>query len=86
MQTLVVIWFVLRKVVRYSRLVILGIAQTAVLEIIGQKRGDKMKKQIKFCISFNEEFYKKLKRCAAQKQMSIACYIRQAIMEYMKGE
>lgn len=45
-----------------------------------------MKKQMKFCISFNEDFYKKLKRCATQKQMSVACYIRQAIMEYMERE
>lgn len=41
-------------------------------------------KQIKFCISMTQELYNKVKECAKAKEMTVACFIRQAVIEYME--
>ena len=39
-------------------------------------------KQVKFCISMTKSLYEKVKEQAKAKEMTVACYIRQAIIEY----
>ena len=41
-------------------------------------------KQIKFCISMKKDLYDKVKEHAKSKEMTVACYIRQAVIEYME--
>ena len=41
-------------------------------------------KQIKFCISMTKELYVKVKEQAEAREMTVACYIRQAVIEYME--
>lgn len=48
-----------------------------------EKRGDKMK-QIKFCISMTKDLYEKIKAQAKAKEMTVACYIRQAVIDYIE--
>lgn len=43
-----------------------------------------MKMQVKYCMSFTQEFFKQVKERAAEKQMTVACFIRQALIAYMK--
>ena len=47
------------------------------------KRGEIMK-QIIFCISMTKDLYEKVKEQAKSKEMTVACYIRQAVIEYME--
>lgn len=42
--------------------------------------------QIKYCISFTKEFYKKLKECAMARNVTVASYIKEAIAQRMDNE
>lgn len=41
-------------------------------------------KQIKFCISMTKDLYEKVKAQAKAKEMTVACYIRQAVIDYIE--
>ena len=40
--------------------------------------------QIKFCLSMTKDLYGKVKEKAKEKEMTIACFIRQAVIDYME--
>ena len=42
------------------------------------------KETIKMSLSFTQNFYNKVKAQAKAKEMTVACYIRQAVIEYME--
>lgn len=48
--------------------------------------GDKKMTQMKYCISFTKEFYKKLKKCAEARNVTVASYIKEAIAQRMDNE
>lgn len=41
-------------------------------------------KQVKFCLSMTKDLYEKIKAKAKEKEMTVACYIRQSVIEYME--
>ena len=41
-------------------------------------------KQVKFCISMTKDLYEKVKEQAKSKEMTVACYIRQAVIDYIE--
>lgn len=41
--------------------------------------------QMKFCISIKRSLYELIRERANERDMSIACYIRQAVIEYMNN-
>ena len=42
--------------------------------------------QIKYCISFTKEFYKRLKKFAEARNVTVASYIKEAIAQRMDNE
>ena len=42
--------------------------------------------QMKYCISFTKEFYKRLKKCAEARNVTVASYIKEAIAQRMDNE
>lgn len=41
-------------------------------------------KQVKFCMSMTEKLYNEVKELAEAREMTIACFIRQAIKFYIE--
>lgn len=40
--------------------------------------------QIKFCLSMTKDLYEKIKEQAQSKEMTVACFIRQAVINYIE--
>lgn len=47
-------------------------------------KGGEHMKQVKFCMSMTEKLYKEVKELAEAKEMTVACFIRQAIKFYIE--
>ena len=54
------------------------------LQSKNKRKEVKKMKQVKFCISMPKDLYEKVKEQAKSKEMTVACYIRQAVIDYIE--